>query len=761
MKNIKKKLKNLIAQSLNDHEETQALLKIHADALHLSKDIDFLVDLNRQFDFAIDHPGKTTFNGEAQRYVARKDSGAFYTPDDIVNFLARSCIIDPLNVYPPKEAFKRLKSLKILDPAMGTGAFLFRALECLVHTGRRLLIQIKHQNITSAFLHHRYNYNITISHSKFKNAVKCKRQSLQNISNSLLQHCAMHCIYGIDKNNRAVQIVRQTFKHIAGTQSEQFLSHFACGDAIASPLYCHISIPESLSHEQQNDYIKDWYIQHHWTILPMDLDSQGRFSPFLIENVFQDVFASTNGGFDIILMNPPWNKLVLNRRAWYRSYLEEAKCKDRFERAEAIKMLETELEPKWLLFERENTELRKRIIQTSARKICGLDVQISGHIDAYAMFLERAWLLTKNGGYIGAVLPNAFYANNGPSIERILMFEHSTPHYLFGFNNSKKIFKDVASGMRFCLLKAEKRSCSKTHIVETGFGYNSVNSLKSARKHLQTLHAPVETSLGKNGSIVAEISNHTMASYISQLNKAETFGDYMDRHQISLGQEINVTNCSDYIIDAALYCPPHTDARMNPLSEKLAAQGFVVLHEKGSFAAYDSDIKENVRFLFNYQQYQKDKKSLKRLNGISYFRIVCRSTIHAAEREKSVFALIPPGCVVANSALVETHPECRKLKYALALLAVANTQLLNTIAQQYINTNLKLFLIRQLPFPILNDADIEQLALSALQLCDPACLYQPLFEQFHTTPLTNINDRESIRHHIETLVRTHFGLDTI
>ncbi|MBO4351507.1 MAG: N-6 DNA methylase [Proteobacteria bacterium] len=756
MKIIKKKLKALIAQSLDNHEETQALLQIHADALHHSKDIDFLVDLNRQFDFAIDHPGKNTTNGEAQRYVARKDSGAFYTPDDIVRFLARSCIVEPLNAYPPREAYKRLKNLKILDPAMGTGAFLIRALECMVQAGKRLSIKIRHQDITSNLLNHLYNHNIIISHSKTTNAVKRKRQSLQNISNFLLQHYAMHCIYGIDKNNRAVQIVRQTFKHIANTKAEQFLSHFACGNAIASPLFCHLNIDLNSPHINPVN-IKEWFIQHQWQFLKDDFNEKGVFAPFQIEKAFPDVFSAHAYGFDIILMNPPWNKLVLNRRAWYRSFLDESKYKNRFERAEAVKLLEADLEPKWLQFEHENTELRKRIIQTSARKMCGLDAHISGHIDAYAMFLERAWLLTKTGGYIGAVLPNAFYANHGTAPERMLMFEHARPHFLFGFNNTKRIFRDVASGMRFCLLKTEK--CTVVNpLVETGFGYTSVHELKAARHHHQTQICPAEISLGKHGAIVAEITDHAETQRLAQLEmNADNFGHYMDHHHISLGQEINVTICANYILDAAVFCPSHADARLEPLHTQLAQKGLLVFHEKGSFAAYNAGIKDNVRFLFNYQQFILDGKSQQRISGMNHYRIACRSTIHAAESEKSVFALLPPQCVVANSALVETRPHNRELKYALAMMAVANTKLLNTIARQYINTNLKLFLIRQLPFPKLSENDIDQLAAAALKLSVPACLFEPLFDEYHIKPAETF-ERTSLMNEIESLVRTRFGL---
>lgn len=730
---IRTSLLDIISKNLSKDDETTALLAIHKTFLKACLTLDDIIALNHEFDIAIDDssvftlPAQENKELQAKRSTARKESGAYYSPDCLVDFLVHACILEPLKACEPEEALKRLLTLKILDPAMGTGAFLLRAYAAMFQFAKPLV-------------HH----------------LACPLKE-----NALKQHL-LDCLYGIDLNERAVKLVQQTFDHIM-PHSDLSHPHFICGNTIASPLRCHLNhaIPTAQPQDQRalslshapltTDELKQWFEHSGWHALPEDFDASGQFAPFTIENVFSDVFQYPRGGFDIILMNPPWNKLVISQKQFFASSLDRTQYPTRKHRNTVIEKWSKQYQHLWQTYQAHEAEIKKRIFSTTARPFCHLTIPKTGHTDAYAMFLERAWLLLRDQGTLGAILPNAFYANHSSAAERMLMFTHMTPQFLFGFHNRAKLFPSISAGMRFCLFKATKSpNPAPQTLVETGFGFLATEALIQARQQGKTRHDTIERALGLHGEIVAEC-NEAMPV----LPNATTFAHFMASEHLSLGQEINVTLCHKYIESINTITSSPTDARLEPQRSYLNKRGYLILHEKGSFCAYDASLKHNVRYLFHASQYAKECQD-SRLSASQYYRIACRSTIHASEPEKTSFALLAPGCVVANSALTERHPEQRDIKSALVLMAVANTHMINQIAKAFINTNLKLFVINGLPFPRLTEAEKTQLALLALRISKPAQLFEPLFEQFQTTPVTEETERQSIQQQIEQIVRTAF-----
>ena len=719
---IHKALSNLIFQRLPKNEEADALLKLHFEYLHRCETIDNIITLNHAFNIAMSDPSEFAFeempDSNAKRYVSRKESGSYYSPDSLVRFMVQSCIIAPLEHLNHEDALNRLFHLKILDPAMGTGAFLLRAFAAMLD------FACKH----NAYLEFPY-------------------------SNDQLRRNIAACLYGIDLNPKAVLLVQQTFHHLL-PGAPQEIQHFVCGNAIASPLRCHYENAinhapiEHISHLPWTiDELHHWFKLANWHEIPEDFDTTGAFHPFTIENTFCDVFSSPRGGFDIVLMNPPWNKLVISEKQFFGASLDRRCYPTLKQRNEIIQNLSLKYHAEWKNYRTHALEIKKRILSTSARLICQLPQQTNGHTDAYAMFLERAWLLLHEHGTLGAILPNAFYANHGATADRVLLFNRSAPDFLFGFNNRAALFPAVSRALRFCLFKATKTdSPSIYQTVETGFGFSTIDELIQSRQKGLTRHDTIANALGTHGEIVAEANE----SYHVYPN-AMSFADEMAQHNIDLGQEVNVTLLNTYMIPVNNVTASADDARREPLRTSIQQRGYLVLHEKGSFAAYDATIKPNVRYVFHAAKYKQDHGSIK-LDASHHYRIACRSTIHATENDKSVFALLAPNCVVGNSALVELHPQNRMLKDALVLMAVANTQFINRIAKTLVSTNLKLFVLKSLPFPKLTADERNQLAIRALRISQPAELFIPLFKMFQTTPVQNDDERLVIKNEIENMV---------
>ena len=181
----------------------------HEGVIHLLSRYNFTVEENSSSDVqvALDPEllGKVfenllgTYNPETSE-TARKDSGSFYTPREIVSFMVDESIKDYLsktvknltsenihilfndnvecyNSDNKAEIVNALKSMKILDPACGSGAFPMGALQRIVHLIQKC------------------------------NGVSSDKNSLYSLKLDLIEKC----LYGVDIQPIAVQICKLRF----------------------------------------------------------------------------------------------------------------------------------------------------------------------------------------------------------------------------------------------------------------------------------------------------------------------------------------------------------------------------------------------------------------------------------------------------------------------------------------------------------------------------------------------------------------------
>jgi len=134
----------------------------------------------------------------------RKESGSFYTPRALTGFLIRRALT-PLVAGASSE---RILSLRIVDPAMGSGAFLVAALRFLAGALERALVEegaLPEHDVTA----------------------EDRRQLRRRIAQS--------CLYGVDVNPTAVMLARLSLwlATLSAGKPLGFLDHrLKCGDSL-------------------------------------------------------------------------------------------------------------------------------------------------------------------------------------------------------------------------------------------------------------------------------------------------------------------------------------------------------------------------------------------------------------------------------------------------------------------------------------------------------------------------------------------------
>lgn len=145
-------------------------------------DADVLGSMYERFLGTVLHETKSGKLVEKISNGSRKEMGQYYTPQYIVDFIVKNTVAKILEDYPD-----RLFSLKVVDPACGSGAFLIKAFDAL--------------------------YSKYIEYNKRQETKRKKAENLNdfldNLSISRINEVILHKhIYGVDLDSEAVELAK-------------------------------------------------------------------------------------------------------------------------------------------------------------------------------------------------------------------------------------------------------------------------------------------------------------------------------------------------------------------------------------------------------------------------------------------------------------------------------------------------------------------------------------------------------------------------
>ena len=195
------------------------------------------------------------------------------------------------------------------------------------------------------------------------------------------------------------------------------------------------------------------------------LAGQYRFFHWPLE--FPNIFHRERPGFDVVVGNPPWNKVKFEMPSFLalhdpgirglRSGL------DRDERAERLFRRRPEL--------RRETADAKQMIEEQRkffRPENGYAIQGRGDTDLYKLFCERYVSIARNQGFMGVVLPRVAFLNDGSRGFRRWFFKECRPSRIDALLNSGKWAFDMEQRYTVALTAAQVASRSVDLLTVTG-----------------------------------------------------------------------------------------------------------------------------------------------------------------------------------------------------------------------------------------------------------------------------------------------------
>jgi hypothetical protein len=442
----------------------------------------------------------------------RKATGSFYTPQPIADYLVRRTLGPLVRQASPEHILR----LRIVDPAMGSGAFLVSACRYLADAYEAALIR--------AGGHHATDFGE-------RERVATRRA------------IAERCLYGVDVNPMAVQLARLSLwlATLAADRPLTFLDHhLQTGDSLLGAWLANVRRPPTAGTTRRasrdaalplfaetdiGDALRTALpVRFSLEATPGDTIDQVRAKERALaalghrdgslskwKRVADLWCAPWFAGPDRLLPSSAFSALsdaILGTASSLPARLSEEYLQTAAIIAESRRLFHWELEFPEVYFDADGTRLpsagfdavignppwdmiRADTGSAGARARSRADLsallrfsrdagvyqsQSEGHANRYQLFLERSIALTKNGGRIGLVLPSGLAIDHGSARLRKRLLTECDVDALIGFENHQRVFP-IHRSARFLLLTASRGS--PTRSIACRLGVREPSSLET------------------------------------------------------------------------------------------------------------------------------------------------------------------------------------------------------------------------------------------------------------------------------------------
>jgi len=635
----------------------------------------------------------------------RKATGTFYTPQAIAEYLVRTTLAPLVRDATPEAILE----LRVLDMAMGSGAFLVAACRYLAAA---------------------YEQSTILSGA-------CRPHDIADTDRAVFRrNVAERCLYGVDVNPMAVQLARLSLwlTTLSAGRPLSFLDHrLVSGDSLLGTWLTHLRRPPTAARRSRpgplplfEGRLADNALQ---SALPLRFSLEAMPDDTLEEARAKELaFAGLARDSHLAL----WKRIA---NLWVSSWFDgeprllacvfqslsddvlagvrtlNASSVERFlhrsdEVAGTHRFFHWELEFPEVFFDRNGRRLarpgfdavignppwdmvradqgdagtRARARRTAASTIrftrdSGVyAAQSAGHANRYQLFLERTLDLTRPGGRFGLVLPSGLATDHGSTALRRMLLSRSDVDAIVGLDNHRRIFP-IHRSVRFLLLTAT--AGAPTSHLRCQFGIDSLSGLETLSVDHDQRAFPVQLStdaLGRLSGDALAIPNlrsrmdvviaERAASLFLPLGHAAGWG-------VRFGRELNATEDRDAFRAGPLGIPVVDGRHISPFQVDTTRVGRRI------------GVTEVARRLD--------------VARIGRARLGYRDVASATNRVTLIAAVLPPGCACTHT--VFTLRDARSSADQHLLCGLFNSLTVNYLARLRVSTHVTTAIVEWLPLP--------------------------------------------------------------
>ena len=724
----------------------------------------------------------------------RKKQGSYYTPQVIVRYIGDNALgrylYGTANGRPdgeplPNERAKTvtdIRGLRVLDPACGSGSFLIYAYQVLADFYRREIRRLEkereqrrqelvRQGVTTPF-------DLQIELTPWT----AEMERLQDYPRLILE---AH-LYGVDLDPQAAEIAtvnlimqamadqRRNHKRLplilnqnikvgnsligAGPTDPRYADHAA---DLAELRRLRLKLAAEPNAPQHEDALKaiDEIAARVNAVLNQDLPEHFQdvdvHRPFNWAVEFPEAFIDETGqhlgeaaGFEVVIGNPPWEIVKPDLREFYAQFDPRVESKLTRRKVEArIAELNAEDLAREVGWKAQKT----RIEESAAYYRRSLDYTRQGRGDTatYKLFLERGYELLERSGQLGFVVPAGIYNDLGTRELREMMMDQGQIQYLFNFSNERFFFPHVDHRFKFTLLGVQK-------------GLQSDGFWATFRFNPRVAVTPED--------LPSFLADPTNLIYVRCKSLAR-----FSPHSLSV---MEFQTKQDYEVAEKVYDDwPLLGNDVPEIWDPQFAQEFHMANDSRLFnqariglPLYEGKMIHQFDSYFGLPRYWIDEavgagklKGSKAAEWFKDYRFTFRAISNATNERTCIVTMLPPHNFSGHSLWVGVTPSLETTLYFIALI---NSFCVDWVARFKINTNVTLFVMKQLPVPRLTagnpyfDAIVPRAARLTCTTPDFAELWQEVMgeEWDESKGATDPAERQTLRDELDALVAHLYGL---
>ena len=671
------------------------------------------------YERILDYAPERTARGQGpltlRRIGRRKATGTFYTPRPLTEFLVRRALAPLVHNLTAAE----ILALRVLDPSMGSGAFLVAACRYLASAYESALIADGGHSASDFDERDRAGFRRTV---------------------------AQRCLFGVDINPMAVQLCRLSLwlATLARDRPLTFLDHhLRAGNSLAGaslddvlrppagrrsrsrsdrlPLFDSDAADGELRHvvgarlslaNDPGDTIEDVRSKER---LLASLRRPG--APLMTWKAIADLWCSewfTTAAERCTRV--PYTSLVdelLGRDAALPRHVAQPFIDRATEVAGREQFFHWPLEfpeafhdpdgtasarpgfdavignPPWDMLRGDRGTPADGALATFSRQSGVYSWQGDGHVNLYQIFLERALQLARPDGRIGIVLPSGFAQDHGCARLRRALLDRYELDTFVTIDNRDAIFP-IHRGLKFLLLTASRGGRTTTIPCRSGVRSLAVLDAIPDLDDSTAVGLPrsVIEKLSGDQLAIPDIRTRLDATIVSRVAFQFCSLSDDDGWGARFGRELNATDDRTHFVShgGAGFCPVVEGKQVQPFAVDIAASGRFIAATRAARLLASGDFKRP--------------------------RLAYRDVAASTNRLTLIAAIVPANVVTTHTLFClrgATHPHVQ-----LFLCAVFNSFVANYLVRMRVNTHVNVSIIEHLPVPRPEVDSVEFRTLVAL-----------------------------------------------
>ncbi|MCW5235254.1 Eco57I restriction-modification methylase domain-containing protein [Verminephrobacter eiseniae] len=783
-----------------------------------------------------------------EKYINQKAFGAYYTRPEITAYLADRSIhalvlerinqpavpelhlpaiefpsvADLLAKMDSRTALKLVKEvlpgITILDPAVGSGAFLVAALKSLINiyyavVGRAELgasAELKHwlQKIQKEHASVGYwvkrrivtdnLYGVDIMEEAceiaklrlFLSMVSSVRKGselepLPNIDFNILPGNSLIGLMRVDAHEfdqKQDDLFKPPFRRLLDEKNRELANYRHAADLLGQDIDLQSlrdRLNEKMAHANGviNELLRDQFEakgvkfdQATWDEKKADLGKPKKrrltradidaLHPLHWGYAFDEVMQK-RGGFDIVLTNPPWEVFKPQAKEFFADHsnlVSKNKMTIKEFEKEQVKLLKhKDVREAWLEYENRFPHVSawfRAAPEYSHQSAIVNGKKTGSDINLYKLFVERCFHLLRAGGHCGIVIPSGIYTDLGATGLRDLLFTQTRIQGLFGFENRKTIFEGVDSRFKFVVLTFEKTAQTAAQKFPAAFMRLDVAELD---------RFPEEGAVSLDVDIIKRLSPESYSLM--------EFKDEMDVRWLTTAAKWPTLSDQRSRFSSLRFTRESDPTSKPELFFDRGATGRSPLLEGRNIHQYTSEYSQEFRFWSNEENYL----SYLNLNVVKSqlvdhraFRLGFRKIARNTDQRTMIATIIPPSYVAENLQTLVVASDNGKLlleyKDQLYLCAVFNSFVFDALLRLKVTANINFHFVygTQSPDVGIGDMWFERISSRAAKLICTTPEFDALTKEVglrdHRDGVTDPAVRARLRAEIDGLVAHLYGL---